>query len=125
MGLVVLAIVGYFFENRDYVFWGFVVGAFILGFGTSVMYPNVLAAATENSLPITRASSLGTYRFWRDSGYWIGGLILGVVADETNIPLAIVLTAIFTVLVVIVWFIFYDDNKNKEEELVRNYLEAD
>ena len=114
MGLVVLAIVGYFFENRDYVFWGFVVGAFILGFGTSVMYPNVLAAATENSLPITRASSLGTYRFWRDSGYWIGGLILGVVADETNIPLAIVLTAIFTVLVVIVWFIFYDDNKNKE-----------
>lgn len=75
------------------------------------MYPNVLAASTENTLPITRASALGTYRFWRDSGYWVGGLILGAIADAANIPLTIGITAIFTFFVVIVWLVFYDDGE--------------
>lgn len=73
------------------------------------MYPNVLAASTENTLPITRASALGTYRFWRDSGYWVGGLFLGAVADIANIPLTIGITTIIVFLVLLVWIIFYKD----------------
>lgn len=75
------------------------------------MYSTALAASTENSLPITRASSLGTYRFWRDSGYWIGGLFLGAVADEVDIPVTIGITAIIVFIVILIWLTFYKDER--------------
>ena len=90
-------------EDEDDLLKLFCTGSFLLGFGkniffynydlcfiyfnlkgTSVMYPNALAASTENTLPITRASALGTYRFWRDSGYWIGGLFMGKIKISYN-----------------------------------------
>src|SRR6202011_892967 len=55
-------------------------GAFLLGVGTSLVYPTLLAAVSDAAHPAWRAPALGVYRFWRDAGYAIGALIGGVTA---------------------------------------------
>jgi MFS family permease len=58
--------------------------AAITGFGMALLYPTLIASVSDISHPDWRASSLGVYRFWRDSGYAIGALLIGVVADAVN-----------------------------------------
>ncbi len=58
-----------------------VVGAVLLGVGTAMVYPTLLAAIGDVVNPAWRASAVGVYRFWRDMGYAIGALLSGVVAD--------------------------------------------
>ena len=55
-------------------------GAFLLGAGTSLVYPTLLAAISDGTHPDWRAAALGVFRFWRDSGYAIGALIGGITA---------------------------------------------
>jgi MFS family permease len=55
--------------------------AILLGAGTALVYPTLIAAISDSVSPIARAPTLGVYRFWRDSGYVAGGVIAGVVAD--------------------------------------------
>jgi MFS family permease len=52
----------------------------ISGFGMAMLYPNLSAAVADISHPAWRGSAIGIYRFWRDLGYGIGGLGLGLVA---------------------------------------------
>ncbi len=52
-----------------------------LGWGTAMVYPTFLATIAENTHPRDRAQSLGVFRMWRDSGYAIGALLTGVIAD--------------------------------------------
>jgi MFS family permease len=59
----------------------FVVGAALLGAGTAMVYPTLLAAIGDVAEPSWRASAVGVYRLWRDLGYAIGALVSGVVAD--------------------------------------------
>ena len=47
----------------------------------ALLYPTLIAAIGDISHPDWRGSSLGVYRFWRDLGYGIGALLLGVIAD--------------------------------------------
>ncbi len=63
-------------------FWGFAVGAVLMGAGTAMVYPTLLAAIGDVAHPSWRASSVGIYRLWRDSGYAAGALVAGVVADS-------------------------------------------
>ena len=56
------------------------------GVGTTMMYSNLLAAVADEVSPTWRASALGTYRFWRDSGYFIGAMASGAMADAFGIP---------------------------------------
>jgi len=58
-----------------------VVGAVLLGIGTAMVYPTLLAAIGDVVNPAWRASAVGVYRFWRDMGYAIGALLSGLVAD--------------------------------------------
>lgn len=51
-----------------------------------MMYSNLLAAVADEVSPTWRASALGTYRFWRDSGYFIGAMASGAMADAFGIP---------------------------------------
>jgi MFS family permease len=60
---------------------GWVVGAVLMGVGMALMYPTLLAAVSDVAAPRWRATSLGVYRLWRDSGYAIGALLAGVLAD--------------------------------------------
>ena len=57
------------------------LGAVLLGLGTAMVYPTLLAAIGDVAHPTWRASAVGVYRLWRDGGYAIGALLAGIVAD--------------------------------------------
>lgn len=77
-------------------FVGFALGAALLGVGTAMVYPTLLAAIGDVAHPSWRASSVGVYRFWRDLGYAIGALLAGVTADALGLPAAMWLIAALT-----------------------------
>ncbi|WP_052889576.1 MFS transporter [Thermogemmatispora carboxidivorans] len=79
-------------------FWPWLLGAILLGSGTALVYPTLLAAVSDVTPPDWRASAVGVYRLWRDSGYALGGLLAGVLADLLSIPWAIGLVALLTFL---------------------------
>jgi MFS family permease len=62
-------------------FGGFATGAVLLGIGTAMVYPTLLAAIADVAAPAWRASSVGVYRLWRDLGYALGALLAGLIAD--------------------------------------------
>lgn len=68
---------------------GFAIGAVLLGAGTAMVYPTLLATIGDVAHPSWRASSVGIYRLWRDSGYAIGALVSGILADAFGIDIAI------------------------------------
>ncbi|MDI3286818.1 MFS transporter [Polyangium sp. 15x6] len=77
-------------------FAGFAAGAALLGVGTAMVYPTLLAAIGDVAHPSWRASSVGVYRLWRDLGYAIGAVIAGVTADALGLPVAMGLVAALT-----------------------------
>lgn len=78
---------------NGFFFW--MATAALMGLGMALLYPTLIAAVGDISHPNWRGSSLGTYRFWRDTGYGIGALSIGLVAEMTgNIESGFILTAI-------------------------------
>ena len=69
------------------------VAAVLLGVGTALVYPTLIAAISDAVAPIARAPTVGVYRFWRDMGYAAGGLIAGTVADALGFGAAIAVVA--------------------------------
>jgi MFS family permease len=67
--------------------WAF--GALLLGAGTAMVYPTLLAAIGDVAHPAWRARSVGVYRLWRDAGFAIGAIVAGVVADALGLRSAI------------------------------------
>jgi MFS family permease len=86
-------------------FWAWAAGAAVLGAGTAMVYPTLLAAVGDVAHPGWRARSVGVYRLWRDGGFAVGALLAGVIADAASIEAAIwavaALTAISGVVVVV------------------------
>ena len=70
--------------------------AALLGLGTAMVYPTLIAAVSDASQPRDRARVVGVYRFWRDSGFVFGALIAGIGADATSPQAAILLVAVLT-----------------------------
>jgi len=70
-------------------FWIWMGGAILLGIGTAMVYPTLLAAVSDVAHPEWRASAVGVYRLWRDGGYAVGALTAGLLADALGIPVAI------------------------------------
>ena len=69
----------------------------LLGLGTALVYPTLLAAIGD-AVPVgERATSLGVYRFWRDSGFMVGAIFAGSVADLFGLSVAIQSVAVLTV----------------------------
>lgn len=79
-------------------FIGFVVGGVLLGIGTAMVYPTLLAAIGDVAHPSWRASSVGVYRLWRDSGYAVGAIVAGITADLLGLDSAIWMIAAITAL---------------------------
>jgi MFS family permease len=77
-------------------FAGFATGAVLLGVGTAMVYPTLLAAIGDVAHPSWRASAVGVYRLWRDLGYAIGAVIAGVTADAVGLAAAMWLVAALT-----------------------------
>jgi MFS family permease len=83
---------------RSTSFIGFATGAALLGIGTAMVYPTLLAAIGDVALPSWRASAVGVYRLWRDLGYAIGALVAGITADAIGLSAAMWLVAGITLL---------------------------
>ena len=64
---------------RGFAPW--LAAAVLMGVGMALLYPNLIASVADIAHPSWRSSALGTYRFWRDTGYAIGALVLGLVAQ--------------------------------------------
>jgi len=75
---------------------GFVCGSLLLGIGTAMVYPTLLAAIGDVAHPAWRASSVGVYRLWRDLGYAVGALVAGLTADALGLKGAMWLVAVLT-----------------------------
>jgi MFS family permease len=74
------------------------VGSVLLGLGTAMVYPALLAAIGDVAHPTWRATSVGVYRFWRDLGYAVGALMAGVVAALFGLVWAVHVAGILTAL---------------------------
>jgi MFS family permease len=71
-------------------------GAVLLGVGTAMVYPTLLAAIADVAHPSWRASVVGVYRLWRDAGYAFGALLSGIVADLLGLVWAIAVVGALT-----------------------------
>lgn len=76
----------------------FLAGSFLLGLGTAMVYPTLLAAIGDVVHPSWRATSIGVYRLWRDAGYAFGAIIAGVVADLLGLDWALGVVAALTLI---------------------------
>ncbi|WP_074589573.1 MFS transporter [Arthrobacter cupressi] len=77
-------------------FGPWLAAAVLLGLGTAMVYPALLAAIGDVSHPAWRARSVGVYRLWRDGGFAVGALLSGLLADVYGIPAAIAAVAAVT-----------------------------
>ena len=89
-GLFITALGGHF------GWW--LLGSLLLGIGTAMVYPCLIAAVSDASHPTWRARSLSVYRFWRDLGYAIGALSAGLIADLFGFVAAVIAIGVLTFL---------------------------
>jgi MFS family permease len=89
---------GLFLTLLSRTFWLWLISAVLLGIGTALVYPTLLAAVSDVVHPSWRASAIGVYRLWRDSGYAVGALLAGILADLLNISWAIGVVGALTFL---------------------------
>jgi MFS family permease len=82
--------------GRSFGWW--LLGSVLLGLGTAMVYPSLIAAVSDASHPSWRARSLSVYRFWRDLGYAVGALSAGVIADAFGLSWAIASAGALTFL---------------------------
>jgi MFS family permease len=89
---------GLFLTGTTSHFESWLVGSLLLGIGTAMVYPSLIAAVSDASHPSWRARSLSVYRFWRDLGYAIGALSAGIIADKFGLSAAISSIAALTLI---------------------------
>jgi len=98
--------IGMVIAVHDFALW--VTAAAVMGLGTALVYPTLLAAVSDVAHPEWRASAVGVYRLWRDGGYAVGALLSGVLADALGMGWAIGaiggLTAISGFIVAVVMY---------------------
>lgn len=68
----------------------------MLGLGTALVYPTLLAAVGDIAHRTWRAASVGVHRSWRDAGFAVGALLTGLIADMAGAPTAICAAAVLT-----------------------------
>ena len=82
--------------GSSFAWW--LLGSILLGVGTAMAYPALIAAVSDSSRPSWRARSLSVYRFWRDLGYAVGALSAGIIVDTLGISWAIASVGLLTFL---------------------------
>ncbi len=80
--------------TRRFDLW--IVGMALLGAGTALVYPTLLAVVSDVTPPQWRASTVGVDRLWRDSGYAVGALLAGVLADRFGLSWSITSIGVLT-----------------------------
>jgi len=83
----------------------FIILSSVLGIGTALVYPTFLATVADNTHPSDRAKSIGVFRLWRDSGYAIGAVLTGIIADAFGINASILTIGFITIFSAgVIWF---------------------
>jgi MFS family permease len=95
--------------SRSFGWW--LWGSILLGLGTAMVYPSLIAAVSDNSHPSWRARSLSVYRFWRDLGYAVGALCAGIIADSLGLSWAIGSVGVITFLSGVVVALFLGEKE--------------
>jgi MFS family permease len=88
--------IGWIAATSGFAPWA--LGALVLGVGTAMVYPTLLAAIGDVAHPRWRASAVGIYRLWRDGGFAVGAILAGIIADTLGIATAIWSVAALTAL---------------------------
>jgi MFS family permease len=94
--LVQAAGIGLLAAGRAFTAW--LAGVVLLGLGTAMVYPTLLAAVSDVAHPEWRASAVGVYRLWRDGGYAVGALTAGLLADTLGLSAAVAAIGALTFL---------------------------
>lgn len=88
------AAIGLIAASTSFTWWA--LGAVLLGAGTAMVYPTLLATIGDVAHPAWRARSVGVYRLWRDGGFAVGALLAGIIADLLGLEAAIRVVAALT-----------------------------
>src|SRR5437016_1126410 len=88
--------IGWIATTSGFAPWA--LGALVLGIGTAMVYPTLLAAIGDVAHPRWRASAVGVYRLWRDTGFVVGALLGGVAADLFGLVTSFWIVAVITAL---------------------------
>lgn len=94
-----------------------IVGAILLGLGTAMVYPSLLAAVSDIARPAWRGRTLSVYRFWRDMGYALGALMAGFVANWFGLDWSIHTAGLLTFLSGLVAWKSMRETKNDSAHL--------
>jgi MFS family permease len=81
--------------TTGFAVWAF--GAVLIGLGTALVYPTLIAAVGDVAHPSWRATAVGVYRLWRDTGYVVGALLGGLVADLVDLRAAVMVVAALSI----------------------------
>ena len=92
--LVQAAAIGLIAGSSTFALW--LLAAAILGLGTAMVYPTLIAAVADNAGPDWRGAAVGVYRLWRDLGFAAGAIVAGLLADRAGMPFAIGAVAVVT-----------------------------
>jgi MFS family permease len=95
-GMLVQAVALALLVTGDGTFGPSLAAALLLGAGTAMVYPTLIAAVSDATQPRDRARVIGVYRFWRDFGFVVGALVAGIGADAASPQAAIVVVAVLT-----------------------------
>jgi MFS family permease len=106
-------------------FWIWLGSAVLLGIGTALVYPTLLAAVSDVAHPTWRASSVGVYRLWRDSGYAVGALTAGLLADTFNISTAIATIGGLTLLSGVIVALIMRETLQSKRKLLHDRKQQD
>lgn len=109
-GMVTQAVaLGWMAITHGFTTWA--LGAVLLGIGTAMVYPTLLAAIGDVAHPAWRGRAVGVYRLWRDGGFAVGALLAGVLADVASIEVAVYAVAALTALSGIVVMVRMDETR--------------
>jgi MFS family permease len=98
VGGMMLQAVAIWFATLGDSFGAWLASVAIVGIGTAMVYPTLLAAISDVAHPEQRSSALGVYRFWRDAGAIVGALLGGLLADALGFSAAIQVVAALTLV---------------------------
>lgn len=96
------------------------IGSVLLGIGTAMVYPALLAAISDAAHPSWRASSVGVYRFWRDIGYAVGAIMSGVIAGFLGLEWAVHAAGLLTFISGIVVLLRMKETLDLEPRVLEN-----
>ena len=98
---------------------GLIAGMSMLGIGTALVYPTLLAGISDSAHPNWRTISLGVYKFWRDLGFVFGAVGIDFIADIFNLNIAIQVVAWISLGSGLLVFVFMQETRKSFKTIIK------